>query len=197
MGNYSLQANEVVIMRVDQVTHKKSTFSFENGELILTNLYLVWNAKKMFGMAKNTQQQYPLHSIKVFNGKAQVTFEKKSGGKPRLTIFFKDGQASFEFTNKSQDEVKTIANSINHTVTGTAENIYEVRNNSIPGVAKAAEALKGTVDVFKDAFGVKHSEKNETLNEKVAKKCSSCSAPISGMKGHVVHCDYCDTDQQL
>lgn len=196
MGSYSLQPDEVVIMKVDQVIHKKSMFSLVSGEIMLTNLYLVWNTKNLIGKAKNIQQ-YPLHSIKVFNGKAQVKSEKKIGENPRLIIFFKNGQATFEFINKSEDEVKKMANSINHTVTGSTENIYELRNSSIPGVGKAAEVLKGTVDVFMDAFGVKQNKQNETIDEKVAKKCSSCSAPISGIKGQVVHCDYCDTEQQL
>lgn len=196
MGSYNLQANEVVIMKIDQITRKNSMFSIENGELILTNLYLLWNTKNMFGKVKNTQQ-YPLHSIKVFNGKAQVKSEKKNVGYPKLTILFMSSQVSFEFINKSEDEVEKIANSINHAVTGSTENIYELKNNAIPGAAKAAEVLKGTVDVFKNAFGVKDNKQNVNINEKVVNKCSSCSAPISGIKGQVVHCEYCDTDQQL
>ena len=31
----------------------------------------------------------------------------------------------------------------------------------------------------------------------INKKCISCSAPLVGEKGQVVHCKYCDTDQTL
>ena len=34
-------------------------------------------------------------------------------------------------------------------------------------------------------------------NAIVNKKCISCSAPLIGKKGQVVHCKYCDTDQIL
>lgn len=32
---------------------------------------------------------------------------------------------------------------------------------------------------------------------KINKKCISCSAPLIGYKGQLVHCKYCDTDQTL
>jgi hypothetical protein len=197
MGSYQFQANEVEIMKIGEVTRRKSMFSIENGELILTNLFLVWNTKNMFGKTKNTEQ-YPLRNIKVFNDKAQIKCHKNVNmNNPILTIYFTNGEAVFEFMNKSEHEIKKIANSINHVVTGTKENIYEVTNIYIPGIGKAAEVLKGTVDVFKDTFGVKQNKQYENINEKIAKKCSSCSAPISGTKGEVVYCNYCDTNQQL
>jgi hypothetical protein len=33
--------------------------------------------------------------------------------------------------------------------------------------------------------------------EKIARKCTSCGAPISGTKGQIVRCQYCDTEQRL
>lgn len=194
MGSYNLQAIEVVIINIDQVIHKKSMFSLISGELILTNLNLVWKTKNLI---RKTTQQYPLHSIRVFNGKAQVMSEKKTGENPRLTIFFKNDQVTFQFINKREYVVKKLANSINHAVTGSTENIYELKSNAIPGVAKVAEVLKGTVDVFKDAFTVKDEKQHVNISKKVDKKCSSCSAPISGIEGQVAHCEYCDTAQQL
>jgi hypothetical protein len=41
------------------------------------------------------------------------------------------------------------------------------------------------------------TEPKKVAPERVARKCSSCSAPISGIKGQVVCCHYCDSDQQL
>jgi len=65
---------------------------------------------------------------------------------------------------------------------------------AIPGAAYAAETLKGTVDTFKHAFGMKSGSPNP---EKGARKCTSCGASISGVIGRVVRCPYCDSDQQL
>jgi hypothetical protein len=57
----------------------------------------------------------------------------------------------------------------------------------------------GTVGLFKNA-----SKNNPTkapqppaTNEKVSTKCSCCGSPISGRKGQLIHCQYCDSNQQL
>lgn len=68
---------------------------------------------------------------------------------------------------------------------------------AIPGTEMIADALGGTVDAFKDALGFKSKKSSTESIEKIAKKCSSCGATISGKKGQLVHCSYCDADQQL
>ncbi len=196
MDNNNYQSNEVVILSYEKLSRKISTFSTETGDLTLTNLYLVWSVKNMFGNVKSTQQ-YPLNTIKIYNGKVQVKAEKSATEFPKLTIFFMNGQVVFEIINKSEDELKTLANSINQVLTGSDSNLYDVKNYSNKNVAKAAEVLKGTVNVFKDVLGVKDIQQNVIANEKVAKKCTSCSALISGIKDQITVCEYCDTVQQL
>ena len=33
--------------------------------------------------------------------------------------------------------------------------------------------------------------------KRVTRYCMGCGAPITGVKGQVVHCEYCDMDQEL
>lgn len=196
MAGLNLQANEVVLMKHDQLSRKSSTFATETGDFVLTNLFLVWTSKNLFGNVKN-MQQIPLNSIKVYNGKAQILVNKVNGEFPKLTVYCLNGQEVFEFLGKTEDELKIMANSINQAITKSNDNIYDVKSNAIIGAAAAAEMLKDTVNVFKDAFGVKVKKQDDNVIEKIAKKCNSCGAPISGIKGHIINCDYCDSNQQI
>jgi len=196
MAGINLQANEMVLDKHEQLMRRVSSFATENGDFLLTNLYLTWVSKNVFGNIKNVQQ-IPLNSIKINNGKAQVMVNKVGVESPKLTIFYLSGQETFEFVGKSEDDLKVMANAINKAITKKDEDLYEVKSYTIIGAALAAEVLKDTVNVFKDAFGVKGNKQNTPINERVAKKCIACGAPISGQKGQVISCEYCDSDQQI
>ena len=45
--------------------------------------------------------------------------------------------------------------------------------------------------------GLKSKIKGDKPTENVVKKCTACGAPISGYKGQIVSCQYCDTNQNL
>lgn len=69
---------------------------------------------------------------------------------------------------------------------------------AIPGTEYLSETIIGTVDTFKNTFGIKSKKvENGASSEKVTKKCISCSAPLIGGKRKTIHCKYCDTDQIL
>lgn len=196
MAGINLQANEMVLDKHEQLTRRISTFATENGDFLLTNLYLTWISKNLLGNIKNVQQ-IPLNSIKVNNGKAQIIVNKMNAEFPKLTVFYLNGQESFQFLSKSEDDLKVMANNINRAVTKKEEDIYEVKNYTIMGAALAAEVLKDTVNVFKDAFGVKNNKQTNQPIERIARKCTACGAPVSGLKGQVISCEYCDSDQQI
>lgn len=188
---YNLQPNESMIMSQDRTLHGGRMATFTD-ELILTDLHIVLVSKGAFGNTKGIQT-FPLNQIKIFNGQAQVLLGKTSGGYPQLDVYFLNGQESFGFESK-KEAVKWIAN-INKLITGNEGEVDTSPSIAIPGVEYVAETLKGTMDTFKGALGIK--SKASGMSEKAAKKCSYCGAPISGVKGQAVRCQYCDADQQL
>lgn len=192
MANYNLRPNESIIMKQEQIIHGGVMASFTD-ELILTNLHIVLVKKGIFGNSKGIQT-FPLNQIKVFNGQAQVLLGKTKGGYPQIEVYLLNGQESFGFHNK-KDAVKWIDN-INKLVTGNEGEVNTSPSMAITGVEYISEALKGTMDTFKDTLGIK-PKSNIEMPTKEVKKCSYCGAPISGTKGQIVHCQYCDADQQL
>ena len=196
-AEYSLAPNESIIMKSELVYCGKTS-----GELILTNLYLVHITAKGTFKTTYTTQRYPVNQIKVFNGKAQALLGKSGD----VDIYFINGQVSFTFSNnetlfsekKAEQEAAKWVNAINQLITGENVEVNVSAKTAIPGTEMIAGALGGTVDAFKGALGFKSNKPASTeLNEKVAIKCISCGASVSGNKGRVVRCSYCDTDQQL
>jgi len=192
MARYNLLPNESIIIKEENILHGGLMASYTN-ELILTNMNLVLISKGAFGNVKGIQT-FPLKQIKIFNGKAQVLLGKTRGGYPQIDVYFSNGQEGFGFQQKK--EAIMWIDTINKIVTGNSVEVDVSPIMAIPGVEYIAETLKGTMDTFKGAYGIKIKNNNK-IPEKVAKKCSSCSASISGTKGQIARCQYCDADQQL
>ena len=194
MADYNLLPNESVIMKNENVYHGKIS-----GELVLTNLNLIFVTTKGTFKKTNITQQYPVNQIKLFDGKAQAIPGKKGD----IDIYFLNGQESFSFWNKetffsdkkAENEAINFANAINQLLTGRTGGSISPESNSRSGANIVTESLKGTIDSVKGAFGFR-SNSSKTIEE-VAKKCGFCGAPISGVKGQIVFCRYCDADQQL
>lgn len=195
MEEYNFQPNESFILNSEHVRHGQTI-----GKLILTNLNLVYITSK--GVFKTTYipQLYPINQIKVFNGKAQAILGKDGN----IHIHFLNGQESFQFRNydtffsdkKAEKEAGIWVNAINQLITGQVSEIDTSFSPAIAGVEVLAGTIKDTFDTFKGALGVKSRNNNETPM-KATKKCSFCGAPISGIKGQIGRCEYCDADQQL
>ncbi|MBD7914741.1 hypothetical protein H9660_06245 [Clostridium sp. Sa3CUN1] len=195
MSKYNLQSNESFILENDHVRHGNS-----NGELILTNLNLVYITTKGVFRTNYIHQIYPIKQIKVFNEKAQVVLGKDGN----IDIYFVNGMESFKFWNtdslfsmkKAEKEASRWINAINNLITGQVSEIDMAVTSKSVDSGVIAGAIKDTFEVFKGALGGKTQNNNE-IAKKVAKKCSFCGAPISGVEGQIVRCQYCDGDQQL
>ncbi len=194
MKKYNLQPNESIIIKSEKVLHGVVMAKFTD-ELILTNLNLVFVSKGVFGNTKNIQI-YPVRDIKVFDNQAQVKLGKHRNSWPQVEVYFLRGQEAFAF-EKKKEAIKWI-DSINKLLTGSSAKIEQNKLMSIPGTEFIAETLKGTIDTFKGTLGISSKKfKKEVEPKKIAKKCVSCRAPIAGIKGSVVTCKYCDTEQIL
>ena len=187
MDNYNLQQNEAVIMKSERVLYG-GMLAVYSDELILTNLNIILIQKGTFGKTKNIRY-FPTNQIKCFNGKAQAIVSKQQSGLPKLEVYFHSGQESFGFEKKKEAE-KWVDN-INRLLAGEVE-FNNTDSKAIPGAEFVAETVKDTFEAFRGVFGKKGPDE-----ERVAKYCTSCGASISGIKGRVVRCQYCNSEQQL
>ena len=193
---YKLLPNEAIIIKQEGIMHGGGAMTNFSDELILTNLNIVVIKKGMFGGGKGIQT-FPVKQIKVFNNQAQVMESKTRGGYPQIEVYLLNGQQE-KFGFQSKKDATNWITKINQLVTGEDVEINTSTSSAIPGTEIIADMLGGTVDAFKGAFGFKSKKSStDTTNEKVAKKCSSCGASISGKTGQVIRCPYCDADQQL
>lgn len=191
--DYVLLPNESIIMTEGGIYYGGDKANSSH-ELILTNFNLVLVSKGSFGKTKNVRT-FPIQHIKATNNRAQVILSETKSGSPQIEIYFVNGVEMFGFDDKN--EAITWINKINFLVTGE-ETVMDVPTKKvIPGTEMIADALAGTVDVFKNAFGIKSKKPSDEADRRVAGKCCYCGAAISGIKGQVVRCSYCDGDQQL
>lgn len=197
MAKYNLLPNESIILKSESVMHGGLMAAYTD-ELILTNQNIVYVSKGMFGNIKNVER-FPVNQIKMYNAEPQAILGKQQNGQPQLEIYFLNGHECFAFQSSNKKEVVQWVHAICKLVTGHESNTVSPGSGSaIPGTEYLAETIKGTVDTFKNAFGIKSKATDDGVSsEKVTKKCIACSAPLTGSKGQTVHCKYCDTDQVL
>ena len=204
MSGYQLQPNEGIIIMSTGVNNGKD-FADYNDELILTNMNIVYVDHGFFGQTKGIIAK-PVSLIKVYDERAQVHLSDDG----KIRIFFKDGQeACYRFTKGKKEAIKWV-NEINKLVTGNPEKVIaeaskskkgtnNILNNSLGAFGGAIESLKETFGSFSDDdYG---QEGATVVTEKKKKfttqKCIACGAPVSGMTGEQVKCEYCDTVQVI
>ena len=196
-AKFSLLPNESIIYKSESSVMHGGFMSTYTDDLVLTNLNIVYINKGIFGNVKGIQK-FPVNQIKMFNGEPQAIMGKQQNGMPKLEIYFINGQQeSFAFQSAGKKEVNKWINEICKLLTGhdKSSSVSSSKMSAIPGTEYLAETLKGTMDTFKGAFGIKSKEQAAEIP--ITKKCISCSAPLNGIKGQTVRCRYCDTDQVL
>lgn len=193
MAEYNLLQNESVIMRNDSVFHPVGKKIGELGELVLTNLNLIYVKKGFFGGVKEILK-FPLNQIKKFDDKPQIILGKSENGYHQIEICFFNSQEYFAFNTFGKKEALKWLDKIWELLTGHLADIDENERSYIPSVIEIADTIKNTVSSFTGALGVKpdHNKK-----ENITIKCISCRATLSGTKGQIVKCKYCDTEQTL
>lgn len=195
MAKFNLMPNESIILKSEGVMYGGLMAAYTD-ELILTNQNIILVKKGIIGNVKNVKK-FPVNQIKMYNGEPQAIVRKNQNGLNGLEIYFLNGHESFGFRSSNKKEVVQWVNAICKLLTGQ-ESTTVPAGVVIPGTEYLVETIKGTVDTFKNAFGVKSKATGKSVSsEKLTKKCISCSAPLSGKKGQTMHCKYCDTDQVL
>lgn len=190
MAKYSLQSNEVVILKEESVAHGSFLAAYTS-ELILTNLNLVLVKKGILGNGKGILV-FPIKQIKVYNGQAQALVGKKSNGRPALEVHLLNGEETFDFQSGGKKKILAWTAKINQVATGEEAPVERDSGRALPGAETVAGVLKDTVGVFSSRFGSKTNGP-----AKVARNCSACGAPVSGTQGLTISCEYCGTAQAL
>lgn len=181
MNDYKLYPNEAILFKSEDAFQ-----GMHKGDLVLTNLAILWAEKNLFGKIKNVNR-ISFNQVKMYNGNPQVRLGKSGNGMPQLEIYIVNRQENFSFNNTlfGKREVSKWINKITQAITGHAP---DKSFTSIPGTEFVADTLKGTVGAFTDSLGLKKT---------ISTKCMACKAPIAGKKGETVQCKYCDTQQTL
>jgi hypothetical protein len=187
MSGYDLQPNEVVIMRQGRIS--RSIPGLYTDELILTNFHIVHIGA--LG-TKRKIRVLPLNRIKVFNGQVQALPGKQFNGTPRLDVYLLNGEEHFGF--EIRKDVDRWVSNIENLVKG---NVHEIDTSTSDAAESVADAFIEVGDEFKRVFGIKRKSAQPSTPEMVSGRCKYCGAPIAGKKGHMIHCSYCDGDQQL
>lgn len=190
MATYNLQHNEVVFLKDESVMHGGALASHSD-ELILTSLNLVLVKKGLFGRSKGALT-FPLNQVKVHDNRAQAAIGRSSSGNAALDVYFLNGQEQFSFLSGGKKKVQDWIGKINFAVTGEELPESSRTGMALPGSEMVAGVLKDTFGVFKARLGPQLA-----AFTKVARKCGSCGAPISGNQGQAIACEYCGSIQQL
>ena len=189
-AKYSLQSNEVVVLKDEHVMHGGFLSTYTD-ELILTNLNLVLLKRGLFGNSKGVLT-FPVSEIKVYNQRAQATIGEASNGGALLEVYFLNGEEKFGFQSGGKKKLNEWIAKINEVVTGTEAPVHqEFGSMAIPGADLVAGVLKDTLGVFRAKLG----SKAETA-VRVTGKCHGCGAPIAGFRGETLTCEYCGLAQQ-
>lgn len=188
MTEYTLQSNEVVILKEEDII---SGAGSKRSDLILTNLSLLLVKKGFFGGAKGVVT-FPLDQVKVHDHRAQAFLRRSSRGRAVLEVYFLNSQEWFRFRYGGKKKILDWAAAIDRLVTGAENPDPSGGELALPGAELVAGMLKDTLSVFRSRL----RPQNE-LPATTSGKCTACGAPISGRRASTISCPCCGTAQQL
>lgn len=198
MTKINLLPHETIILRDSVVQHDRGgLIDLYSDELVLTNVALVVIHKSIMGGVKDIQR-FSLDQIKVVNGVPQALFGTSSSGEQQLHVHFSHGVEAFTLGRADNDPGGLLD------VLLISPRDKEKRN-----IAAWQSAISQAVLALPQKVAPAHIPQTlspkETSPQKasspsplaVTKKCMGCRAPLSGVQGQKVTCNYCDTEQVL
>lgn len=188
MVNIDLRSDEIVIRN-----NESAMLGNKGGELILTNYRIVLVKKTVFGNKIKEMIEIPLSSIKMYNGEPQVQLTGRRT-MPELQVQHTNGIDSIRFVDKK--ETSKWLNEIHKAITGqnASSNSDKLGSMAIPGMETLGKGIKDSVGAFATGLGIKEAIVKE---KRISTKCSTCGAPLTGIKGEKATCEYCGSTQVL
>lgn len=181
---YNLSTNEVVLVQPFFASLVQG-ITAQAGEMMLTNKYLYWEKNRLFNR-KSEPEKYSINKIKTYEGKPQILIDNH-GGFMRFQVHLDNQTLVFNYNSKR--DVLDLISEVNK-LFGYEETESFDSKNALPGAEFVAKKVAGTVNAFKNAFGVK--PKQEVI---LTKFCMNCGAQITGPQGKSVTCEYCGSSQ--
>ncbi len=178
--NLNLHPNEGILLQNDHVWHQK-----KRALIYLTNMNFIC-VEKNTGVFKTTYDvlKYPVSQIKVVDGCAQATVIKENG-EWVLQILLRNGVEKYVFEGEFLEKIKRKQE---------ADMWVEKISQMVTGNSPTQSQDSGTRDGIKSILKTVGISKQP---EKITVKCIGCMAPISGEKGKIACCKYCDTEQTM
>ena len=202
-STYHLHPDEWVVSKTGAGAYhgQRPRIGTTTTELVLTSRNILVVSVTMMGRPKGVRY-FPLDQIRVIDGRPQV-FAAGGIGRNLLEVHFHHGQESFGFG--SRNELHAWVDNVYKLMTGRSDEISTTTDLSTNGGGSVGDQLKDqlkdTLDQFKASLGLASGDDHKgiaTSNpDRAAGKCTSCSAPITGITGRVVRCEYCQSHQQL
>lgn len=202
---YNLSAGEAVIMQSDGVELLCGRESEELDELVLTNKNLILVNEVSVGIftTQRLVKRCPLDSILCPEGSPQAFLGKKKDSYV-LQVAFEQEAITLRFPDNERREAKRWADAIKCAVVGDLDSIETEESKLPPEATSFVDGFKGLASAFisEATETASSAAKVEKPIKKVAKtvaagRCTGCRAPLSGIKGAIVTCDYCGTKQTL
>lgn len=164
-------------------------------ELLLTTVNIVHIKRGTFGGTKAVTP-IPIKAVKVNGDRAQAFYGRNpSNNSLQLQIYLKNGQElAYGFNIDGTREVARWVNEINKLATGDPYNVVYDESKM--------QGTVGTVaGILKSAFGMDSepqlAQKLSSGAKRSTQSCIGCGAPVTGVVGQMVRCEYCDMEQMI
>lgn len=202
---YNLSAGEAVIMQSDGVELLCGRESEELDELVLTNKNLILVNEVSVGIftTQRLVKRCPLDSILCPEGSPQAFLGKKKDSYV-LQVAFEQEAITLRFPDNERREAKRWADAIKYAVVGDLDSIDTEESQLPPEVSGLVDGFKGFATAFiseatdaADSAPKARKPIRKATKTVAAGRCTGCRAPLSGVKGAIVTCDYCGTKQTL
>ncbi len=200
MNDYNLEANELVIMQEDSVCLVERSGEIELEEIVLTNLNLILVRSVSQGLFKRSSflKKLPLEHILNDEGVPQVIVSNIRD-KFLLQLPFKDEAIALRFSDETKLTASHWADAIRKAAVGSLSDI-KTSSSVPPELAGLVDGARGVIDMFRGGPKPKEAVQQTSAPSKpshASGKCVGCHAPLTGKRGTVVTCKYCDTSQTL
>lgn len=204
MTKIKLLPHETIILRDSVVQHDRGgLIDLYSDELVLTNIALVVIHKSIMGGIKDTQR-FPLDQIKILNGVPQALLGTSSSGENQLHVHFLHGTEAFAL-GRADDDSGGILDILLVSPQDKERRNIAAWQSAISQAVLALPQKVASAHIPQTISPKETSPQNPssslptppTRPTSVTKKCMGCRAPLSGVQGQKVTCNYCDTEQVL
>ena len=193
MDDYNLEPGEYVILQTLPVNLIDGKQVKPLDEVVLTDRTLILVSTVSTGLFSSERylKRCPLAHVS-YSADEPVVMALKRGDSYWLQASFEGESVSLEFPENPKQEAKRWSAAIKHAIEGEYDSI-----NTSPLPPREIGDLLDNVKGAAKSLGFKDRSQEKGSSRRISKKCLGCHAPLAGIKGHIVTCEYCGTKQTL